>query len=81
MRINMVDSTKNKVSITLNSSELVAICNALYRDKELSSKYNEMYSDFMMIRDLSQYGRVDSWGLTQIIKQRGLKENEETSYF
>lgn len=81
MRINTVDSTKNEVNITLNSSELVAICNALYRDKELLSQYNEMYSDFMMIRELSQYGYVDNWVLTQMIKQRGLKENKETSYF
>ena len=40
-----------------------------------------MYSDFMMIRELSQYGCVDNWVLAQMIKQRGLKENAETSYF
>ena len=77
MRINTVDSTKNEVSIVLNSSELVAICNALYRDKELLSQYNDMYSDFMMIRDLSQYGRVDNWCLTRIVKKRDLKEEED----
>ena len=77
MRINMVDSIKNEVSIVLNSSELVAICNALYRDKELLSQYNDMYSDFMMIRDLSQYGRVDNWCLMRIVKKRDLKEEEE----
>lgn len=77
MRINMVDSTKNKVNITLNSSELVAICNALYRDKELLSEYNEMYSDFMMIRDLSQYGHVDNWCLMRIVDKRDLKEEQE----
>ena len=77
MRINMVDSTKNKVNITLNSSELVVICNALYRDKELSSKYNEMCSDFMMARDLSQYGRVDNWCLMRMVKKRGLKKDDE----
>lgn len=77
MRINMVDSTKNKVNITLNSSELVAICNALYRDKELLSEYNEMYSDFMMIRDLSQYGHVDNWCLMRIVDKRGLKKEQE----
>lgn len=77
MRINMVDSIKNEVSIVLNSSELVAICNALYRDKELLSQYNDMYSDFMMIRDLSQYGRVDNWCLTRIVKKRDLKEEED----
>lgn len=77
MRINMVDSTKNKVNITLNSSELVAICNALYRDKELLSEYNEMYSDFMMIRDLSQYGHVDNWCLMKIVDKRGLKKDDE----
>lgn len=76
MRINMVDSTKNEVNITLNSSELVAICNALYRDKELSSKYNEMYSDFMMAKDLSQYGRVDNWCLMEMVKKRGLKKDD-----
>lgn len=77
MRINTVDSTKNEVNITLNSSELVAICNALYRDKELLSQYNDMYSDFMMIRDLSQYGRVDNWCLMRIVKKRDLKEEDE----
>lgn len=77
MRINMVDSIKNEVSIVLNSSELVAICNALYRDKELLSQYNDMYSDFMMIRDLSQYGRVDNWCLTRMVKKRDLKEEED----
>lgn len=77
MRINMVDSIKNEVNIVLNSSELVAICNALYRDKELLSQYNDMYSDFMMIRDLSQYGRVDNWCLMRIVKKRDLKEEDE----
>lgn len=77
MRINMVDSIKNEVNIVLNSSELVAICNALYRDKELLSQYNDMYSDFMMIRDLSQYGRVDNWCLMRIVKKRDLKEEED----
>ena len=77
MRINIVDSIKNEVNIVLNSSELVAICNALYRDKELLSQYNDMYSDFMMIRDLSQYGRVDNWCLMRIVKKRDLKEEDE----
>lgn len=80
MRINMVDSIKNEVNITLNSSELVAICNALYRDNELLSKYNEMYSDFMMIRELSQCGHIDNWCLKRIIEKRNLKGNEKEAF-
>ena len=70
MRINSIDSNTNEVNITLNSSELVQICNSMYRDNERKPKYNRLYADFMMIRDLSQYGHVDNWCLEKIVEQR-----------
>ena len=70
MKINSIDSTNNDVTITLNSTELVNICNALYRDKE--RKCNRLYADFMMIRDLSQYGHIDDYCFGRIVKQRGV---------
>ena len=70
MKIITVDSSKNEATITLNSTELVAICNSLFRDTERKPNTNRLYADFMLIRDLSQYSHVDDWCLSRIVEQR-----------
>lgn len=68
MKIQSIDVGKREATITLDSDELVAVCNSLYRDKD--RKNNRLYADLMMVRDLSQYGHVDDWCMGKIMEQR-----------
>lgn len=72
MRINKIDSVAREVTIELSASELVDICNSMYRDP--NRKNDRLYADMMLCRDLSQYGHVDNWCLEKIVEQRSAKD-------
>lgn len=73
MEILSISKIKNESVIRLNSSELVALCNLLYRaTKDDSAKEIDyrMYDTLMFARDLSQYGHIDKFCLDNIVKCR-----------
>lgn len=74
IKLNKIDD--GYVTVTFNSTELVDICNSLYRDKDRNNETNILYADLMMVRDLSQYGNIDDFSFTEIMKQRGYLNEE-----
>lgn len=73
MNILSVSKEKNEAVIRLDSSELVALCNVLYRatkDDNTKGIIYRMYDTLMFARDLSQYGHIDGHCLDSIIKCR-----------
>lgn len=74
MNIENISKEKGEVLVKLSATDLVAICNALYRQtKEQENKENilQLYSDMMMARDLCQYGHIDDFCLRNIVRCRG----------
>ena len=82
MEILNISKKEREVVVTLNSDELVKLCNTMYNAKE-SDKNNlfyKLYSELMIARDLSQYGHIDDFCLERIIENRGKivkKSNEK----
>lgn len=79
MTINSVSKDSGKATFTLNASELVTLCNAMHhaKDKTNNPCFYHIYSNLMMMRDLSQYGHIDNFCFDQIIKCR---ENMKVEY-
>lgn len=72
MNILNVSKSDNEAIIRLDSSELVRLCNVLYKSQE---DYNDnlhykLYGDLMIARDLSQYGHIDGFCFNSIAKCR-----------
>lgn len=84
MTILSVSKEKNNAVIQLNSDELVALCNILYRETRINPKQAiiyELYGSLMIARDLSQYGHIDAFCYEKIgacrEKVRELNEKNE----
>lgn len=77
MNIENISKEKGEVLVKLSENDLVAICNALYRQtEEQKNKENimQLYSDMMIARDLCQYGHIDDFCLRNIVRCRsGIK--------
>lgn len=76
MNIENISTSKEQVTLTLNKDELVMLCNIMYgakranEDETKRELFHKTYADMMLVRDLSQYGRIDNFSLTQIMKER-----------
>lgn len=78
MNIQNISKDKRESTIELSADELVIICNALYSqldEKKDSDRFLQLYSDMMLARDLCQYGHVDNFCLSNIVKCRNSMEN------
>jgi hypothetical protein len=72
MNILSVSKEKNEAVIRLDSSELVELCNVLYKaqSEEKKQRFYNLYGNMMMVRDLSQYGHVDAFCFERIAECR-----------
>lgn len=72
MDIESISKSKREVVVTLDADELVKICNIFYQaqSEEKNEKYDKLYSEMMLARDLCQYGHVDDFCLGKIIEHR-----------
>ena len=75
MTIVSVSHEERKATITLDSCELVELCNAMYfasTEKEITNqkRFYHIYGDLMMARDLSQYGHLDGFSFNSIAECR-----------
>lgn len=80
MNILKIDKEKREAVVVLDSDELVAISNALY-EKEKNSIAKEsdlrLHSEIIIARDLSQYGGLDNFSISSIVKRRKKVEVEK----
>lgn len=72
MEIINISKEKGKVVVSLDSSELVTICNTMYNtpDDKTNAKHYKLYSDMMIARDLCQYGHIDDFCFNCIAESR-----------
>lgn len=73
MNIQNISKKKRNVIVELETDDLVMICNALYSQLEEEKNrepFLQLYSDMMMVRDLCQYGHIDNFCLSNIVKCR-----------
>ena len=73
MNIQNISKEKRNVIVELEADDLVMICNALYsqlEEKNNNDNFLQLYSDMMMARDLCQYGHIDNFCLSNIVKCR-----------
>lgn len=74
MNIKKISKEDNEVIVSLSTDELVKICNVLYNAKEddKNELYYKLYSEMMIARDMCQYGHIDNFCISRIVKCRGL---------
>lgn len=73
MTIISVSNQANEAVVRLDSDELVALCNMLSHETKADNTkviIYKLYDNFMIARDLSQYGHIDAFCLDKIIKCR-----------
>ena len=73
MNILSISKTKSEAVISLNSTELVSLCNVLYEETKgdcSNSIIFLLYGNLMMARDLSQYGLIDGFCFEKIAECR-----------
>lgn len=71
MNIQNISKENKKVIVELSSGELVKLCNTLYKTEENKDDlYYKLYSELMIARDLCQYGHIDNFSLSGIVKAR-----------
>ena len=77
MDILSLSKDSKRVTVTLDSDELVKLCNVLYKaeDKDKNVLYYKLYSDLMLARDLSQYGHLDEFCFKNIAQCRDEAKN------
>jgi len=59
MTIKSISMDKGIVDVKLSASELVEICNYIYKAKESEKVDSRLYRQMMIARELSQYGHID----------------------
>lgn len=71
MDIQNISKKDREVTISLSADELVKICNTFYQTEERKDDlYHKLYSELMIARDLCQYGHIDNFCLSRIVKNR-----------
>ena len=78
MKLLNLSKEEKKVTVELSSDELVLLCNCMYHadgQNNLNNQFGyELYADMMEIRDLCQYGHIDSFCFSQMQKYKKTKE-------
>ena len=73
MNIISVSKEKREAVVLLNSTELVALCNALYRvtkDDKPNVTAHQLCADLIIASDLSRYGNLDGFSMERIMHHR-----------
>ena len=68
-------SKSKKANITLDTDELVTLCNIFHAmtkntDHKKSITFYGMYDKFMMLNDLVQYGHIDAFRIEKMMECR-----------
>ena len=78
MNIINLSSVERKATVELSADELVFICNALYFYQLEGSYFPEyvqrLYSDMMIVNNLTQYSEIGDAELASIVRFRNLGE-------
>lgn len=81
MDIQSISRENRKCTIELNADELSLICNSFhYAEKSCGggNLFHKLYSDMIAANNLCQYGHIDNFALSEIIKHRNKTENKVT---
>ena len=81
MDIQSISKEKRECTIRLSADELVMICNSFhYAEKSCGggNLFHKLYSDMIAANNLCQYGHIDNFALSEIIKHRNETENKVT---
>lgn len=79
MDIQSVSKESRECTIKLSVDELVMICNSFYhaeKNYEHSDLFHNLFSEMIIANNLCQYGHLDNFALSQIIKKRNETENK-----
>lgn len=79
MDIQSISKEKRECIIRLSADELVMICNSFHYAEnkyEHSDLFHNLFSEMIAANNLCQYGHIDNFALSEIIKQRNKTENK-----
>lgn len=79
MNIQSISKIDKEVVVSLSSDELVKLCNILYHasGEDKKGSYDQLHSEMIIARDLCQYGHIDNYCLSRIVKCRGIEKIQE----
>lgn len=83
MNIQSISKEKREVTVCLNADELVMLGNIMHlasthatqTKPSNTEKMASLYADIILARDLCQYGHLDNFSLSCIVKNRNLGES------
>lgn len=72
MDVITISKEKEEAVVKLRADELVKLCNALdiINEEQKDGTYWNLYNELMIARDLCQYGHIDNFCFSQIVKCR-----------
>lgn len=79
MDIQNISKESRECTIKLSVDELVMICNSFHhaeKNYEHSDLFHNLFSEMIIANNLCQYGHLDNFALSQIIKKRNETENK-----
>ncbi len=79
MDIYNISKEKRECTVRLSTDELVMICNSFYYAEnkyENSCLFHKLYSEMIIANNLCQYGHIDNFALSGIVKQLNKTENK-----
>lgn len=83
MNIQSISKEKREVTVCLNADELVMLGNIMHltsthanqKNPSNTEKLASLYADIILARDLCQYGHLDNFSLSSIVRNRNLGES------
>lgn len=83
MNIQSISKEKREVTVCLNADELVILGNIMHlasthatqTKPSNTEKMASLYADIILARDLCQYGHLDNFSLSHIVRNRNLGES------
>lgn len=83
MNIQSISKEKREVTVCLNANELVMLGNIMHlasthatqTKPSNTEKMASLYADIILARDLCQYGHLDNFSLSHIVRNRNLGES------
>lgn len=83
MNIQSISKEKREVTVCLNADELVMLGNIMHLASTQANqtkpsnteKLASLYADIILARDLCQYGHLDNFSLSRIVRNRNLGES------
>lgn len=83
MNIQSISKEKREVTVCLNADELVMLGNIMHLASKHATqtkpsnteKMASLYADIILARDLCQYGHLDNFSLSHIVRNRNLGES------